>query len=67
VLLLISAALVGGAPADEADPPELRETLPGGSQLGDAPELPRAEVDVLPRPTRLRIQVQRRAPPPDED
>jgi hypothetical protein len=66
------AALLGAAARAEETPPaprsqdlpaELRETLPGGSRLGDAPELPRAAVDVLPRPTQLRIDVRREAPP----
>ena len=66
-LILVAILLAGGAPAEEADPPELRETLPGGSRLGDAPELPRASVDVLPRPTQIRIVVRRRAPPADDE
>jgi hypothetical protein len=45
---------------------ELRDTLPGGARLGDAPELPHATVDVLPRPTRIRIVVRRQAPPVEE-
>jgi hypothetical protein len=68
---ILSAAV---AHAEQAEPPpkpaplpvELRETLPGGSRLGDAPELPRARVDVLPPPTQIRIRVRRQAPPAEE-
>ena len=74
-LVLGAALLAGTVRAGEAAPPvtsepgpaempaELRDTLPGGSRLDDAPELPRASVDVLPRPTPVRIQVKRQAPP----
>jgi hypothetical protein len=72
----VIAALLGAAllaplarsaePVSEL-PDELRDTLPGGSKLGDAPELPHASVDVLPRPTRIEIQVKRQAPPKKED
>ena len=72
-LVLASALLAAGAHAGEARvapdpdsaeiPAELRDTLPGGSRLGDAPELPHTKVDVLPRPTQVRIHVKRQAPP----
>ena len=77
-LLLGVALCAGGARAAEPDPAppassaqpsvpdELRDTLPGGSRLGDAPELPGARVDVLPQPTQIRIDVKRQAPPEDE-
>jgi hypothetical protein len=53
-------------PDAQALPEELRDTLPGGAHLGDAPELPHATIDVLPRPTRIRIVVRRQAPPVEE-
>jgi hypothetical protein len=74
--VLLGAALCAGAaraaepdPAPPASagpavPDELRDTLPGGSRLGDAPELPGASIDVLPRPTQIRIEVKRQVPPP---
>jgi hypothetical protein len=72
-LVLAAALSAGVAHAEEAErpaqapvPPELRETLPGGSRLGDAPELPRAKLDLLPRPTQIRIRVRREAPPADD-
>jgi len=64
--LLATALLALVARAADPEPPipeELRDTLPGGSRLGDAPDLPRASVDVLPKPTEIRIEVKRRAPP----
>jgi hypothetical protein len=73
--LALGAALFAGvARAEEAEqraqpaalPDELRETLPGGSRLGDAPELPRALLEVLPRPTQIQIRVRRQAPPADD-
>lgn len=70
VLLLGAAVLAAGARAAEPEPEvpdELRDTLPGGSRLGDAPELPSASIDVLPKPTQITIRVKRQAPPKAED
>lgn len=72
--LTLAAVLSAGVARAEGDDPvppaplpiELRGTLPGGSRLGDAPELPRASADVLPRPTQIRIRVRRRAPPAED-
>jgi hypothetical protein len=50
------------APAPDEIPAELRDTLPGGSRVGAAPELPSGRIDVLPQPTQVRIHVRRRAP-----
>jgi hypothetical protein len=61
------AAGAHGADPQPAVPEELRDTLPGGSRLGDAPELPGASIDVLPRPTQISIQVKRQAPPGKKD
>jgi hypothetical protein len=55
-------APTAAAPAPEEIPAELRDTLPGGTRLGSAPELPSARIDVLPQPTQVRIHVRRRAP-----
>ena len=69
VLLAVSAPAAaqqpdpdrGASPAEI--PAELRETLPGGSRVGAARELPGAVVDLLPKPTKLTIRVRREAAP----
>jgi hypothetical protein len=68
--LLATALLALAARAADPEPQlpeELRDTLPGGSRLGDAPDLPHASVDVLPKPTEIRIEVKRQAQPRGED
>ena len=68
--LLATALLTPAARGADPEPPipeQLRDTLPGGSRLGDTPDLPHASVDVLPKPTEIRIEVKRQAPAKKSD